>query len=183
MNESSTPPKSLVLIGFMGSGKSTVGRALQARLGYPLVDMDQRIEESAGKAINRIFAEDGEECFRDMETRLLRELNQAEAPRRIISTGGGVIGREENRKLLREIGYVVWLKAPATTILDRTSKNNKRPLLDAENPMERIRELMAKREPLYQETAHLQIDTADLDSDEVAAGILECARYYFTHGS
>jgi len=118
-----------------------------------------------------------------METQLLSELSHPDAPRRIISTGGGIIGREENRKLLRDLGYVVWLKAPAAAILDRTSKNNKRPLLNAEDPMERIQSLMAKRDPLYQETAHLQIDTAGLDSDEVAAGILECARYYFTHCS
>jgi len=183
MNESSTPPKSLVLIGFMGTGKSTVGRALQARLGYPLVDMDHQIEEQAGKPISQIFADDGEESFREMETKLLRELSHPDAPRRIISTGGGVIGREENRKLLRDLGYVVWLKAPAAAILDRTSKNNKRPLLNAEDPMEQIQSLMAKREPLYQETAHLQIDTTGLDSDEVAAGILECARYFFTHCS
>ena len=179
----SIPPKSLVLIGFMGSGKSTVGRKLQDRLGYPLVDTDQEIEKRAGKSISEIFAEDGEDAFRKMETELLRELNSPEAPRRIISTGGGIIGREENRKLLREIGYVVWLKAPAETILERTAKNKSRPLLQTDNPMVQIDELMKKRQPLYEETAHQPVSTADLDSDEVATGILECARYYFTHSS
>jgi shikimate kinase len=181
MNESTTPPKSLVLIGFMGSGKSFVGRELQSRLGYPLVDMDQTIEERAGKSINEIFAHDGEAAFRDMETNLLRELNHPDAPRRIISTGGGVIGRPENRDLLRDLGYVVWLKAPASVILDRTSKNKSRPLLHTDDPQARILSLMAERDPLYAETAHLQIDTAGLNCDEVTTGILECARYFFTH--
>jgi shikimate kinase len=180
MNETNTPPKNIVLIGFMGCGKSTVGRELQQRLGYPLVDMDQAIEEQAGKPITAIFADDGEPAFRDMETALLRELNDPSAPRRIISTGGGVVGREENRKLLKDLGYVVWLRAPTSVILERTTKNRSRPLLHTEDPAAKIEALMAERGPLYQETAHLKLDTAGLRCDEVATGILECARYFFT---
>ena len=93
MNSSSNPPENIVLIGFMGSGKTTVGRELQHRLGYPLVDMDHVIEQRAGKPITAIFAEQGEAAFRDMETTLLNELSDPAAPRRIISTGGGVVGR------------------------------------------------------------------------------------------
>jgi shikimate kinase len=181
MNESTTPPENIVLIGFMGCGKSTVGRELQQRLGYPLVDMDQVIEQRAGKSITRIFAEDGEAAFRDMETELLRELGDPSAPRRIISTGGGVVGRPENRGLLRGLGYVVWLHAPPAVILERTSKNRSRPLLQTEDPAARIQSLMEERRPLYQETAHLKLDTSGLCCDEVATGILECARYFFTH--
>jgi shikimate kinase len=181
MNESTTPPKNIVLIGFMGCGKSTVGRELQQRLGYPLVDMDQTIEERAGKPITAIFEEDGETAFREMETALLRELNEAASPRRIISTGGGVVGRVENRGLLRDLGYVVWLDAPMAAILERTAKNRSRPLLQTENPAAFISALMEKRRPLYQETAHLKLDTAGLSSAEVTTGILECARYFFTH--
>ena len=173
-------PKNIVLIGFMGSGKSTVGRELQVRLGYPLVDMDQVIEQRAGKPITAIFADEGEPVFRAMETALLAELADPMAPRRIISTGGGVVGAAENRALLRSMGYVVWLDAPLRAILERTSKNRQRPLLHTEDPAARIRELMAVREPLYQETAHLKLDTAGLDSGELATGILECARYYFS---
>ncbi len=88
--------------------------------------------------------------------------------------------REQNRTLLRELGYVVWLKASAEDVLERTSKSKHRPLLHTDDPLTTIRTLMAEREPLYQETAHLKIDTTDLCSDEVASGILECARYYFT---
>lgn len=180
MNESTTPPKNIVLIGFMGCGKSTVGRELQQRLGYPLVDMDQTIEERAGKPITAIFADEGEAAFRDMETELLLELNDSEAPRRIISTGGGVVSRAKNRVLLRELGYVVWLRAPSSAILERTAKNRSRPLLQTEDPAAKIEALMAERQPLYQETAHLMLDTAGLCSGEVATGILECARYFFT---
>jgi shikimate kinase len=181
MNSSSNPPENIVLIGFMGCGKTTVGRELQQRLGYPLVDMDHVIEQRAGKPITAIFADHGETAFRDMETALLRELNDPEAPRRIISTGGGVVGREENRGLLKDLGYVVWLHAPPAVILERTGKNRTRPLLNTEDPAERIQTLMEERRPLYQETAHLKLDTAGLCSDEVATGILECARYFFTN--
>jgi shikimate kinase len=180
MNESQTPPKNIVLVGFMGSGKSTVGRELHQRLGYPLVDMDQVIELRASKSIAAIFADEGEQVFRDQETSLLQELDDPTAPRRIISTGGGVIGRDENRALLRQLGYVVWLNAPMSVILDRTSKNRERPLLHTEDPVARVTALMEARRPLYEEVSHLKIETAGLDSNELATGILESARYFFS---
>lgn len=180
MNDSPNLPKNIVLIGFMGSGKSTVGRELHHRLGYPLVDMDHVIELRAGKPITAIFAENGEEVFRDMETSLLEELFEPTAPRRIISTGGGIIGRDRNRDLLRQLGYVVWLQAPIHVILERTSKNRERPLLNGADAADRIATLMALRDPLYQQAAHLKVDTAGLDCGELATGILESARYYFT---
>jgi len=180
MNSSTNPPENIVLIGFMGCGKSTVGRELQQRLGYPLVDMDQVIEQRAGKPITAIFEDEGEAAFRDMETDLLRELSDPDAPRRIISTGGGVVGRAENRELLRKLGYVVWLHAPVSVILERTGKNRARPLLHTENPAEKVRTLMEERQPLYQESSHLKLDTSGLDCGELATGILECARYFFT---
>jgi shikimate kinase len=181
MSESKSLAENIILIGIMGCGKSTVGRELQHRLGYPLVDMDQEIEHMARKPITAIFADEGEDRFRDMETQVLRELAAQSDRRRIISTGGGVIGREENRRLLRDLGYVVWLDAPLAVILDRTGKSRHRPLLHTEDPAAKIRELMERRAPLYQETAHLKLDTAGLDSGEIATGILECARYFFTH--
>jgi shikimate kinase len=181
MNASINPPENIVLIGFMGSGKTTVGRELQHRLGYPLVDMDHVIEQRAGKSITAIFAEQGEAAFRDMETTLLNELNDPAAPRRIISTGGGVVGREQNRAWLKKLGYVVWLHAPASVILERTGKNRSRPLLQTEDPAARIATLMAERNPFYQETAHLKLDTAGLCCGELATGILECARYFFNN--
>ena len=180
MNDSPALPRNIVLIGFMGSGKSTVGRELHQRLGYPLVDMDHLIESRAGKSIAAIFADEGEEYFRDMETALLEELFDPAAPRRIISTGGGIVGRERNRDLLHQLGYVVWLHAPAGIILERTSKNRDRPLLHTDDPAARVAELMEIRAPLYQQAAHLKVETAGLDCGELATGILESARYYFT---
>lgn len=180
MNELHSPPKNIVLIGFMGSGKSTVGRELNHRLGYPLVDMDQLIERKAGRPIPEIFRELGEPAFRDLESDLLVELADPVNIRRIISTGGGVVGRPENRELLKTLGYVVWLQAPVEVILDRTSKNRDRPLLQMKNPRQRIESLMKERSPLYEEVAHLKIDTTGLDCRELATGILESARYFFT---
>jgi shikimate kinase len=174
-------PENIVLIGFMGCGKSTVGRELHQRLGYPLVDMDHLIEQRAGMAITEIFAAQGEAAFRDMESALLRELDDPAAPRRIIATGGGVVEREENRALLRKLGYVVWLHAPASVILERTRKTRNRPLLNTENPAARIEALMEKRLPFYQETAHLKLDTSGLCSTELAVGIMECSRYFFNN--
>jgi shikimate kinase len=183
MNESTAMPENLVLIGFMGSGKSTVGRELERRLHYPLVDTDQVIEARAGQPIAGIFAGDGgEPAFRAMEAELLAELvdvSVADGQRRIISTGGGICTRAANRGLMRRLGFVVWLHAPFEVIFERTSKNNDRPLLHTPDPAGRIRELMAAREADYRDTAHLDIDTSGLNFDEIATGILESARYFF----
>lgn len=179
MQHADSIPHNLVLIGFMGCGKTTVGRELHGLLGYQLVDTDAVIEGRAGLPITRIFAEQGEEAFREMETGLLRELTAAEPIPRIISTGGGIVARAENRDLLRHLGYVVWLRAPASVILRRTRRNQSRPLLQTEDPATRIRLLLDEREPWYRESAHLTLDTAGLDSRELATGILESARYFF----
>lgn len=181
MNDTQPTPKNIVLVGFMGSGKTTVGRELHQRLGYPLVDMDQVIEERASKSIPAIFEESGEAGFREMETSLLKEItNHAGSERRIISTGGGIVGSKENRALLKQLGYVVWLSAPIDVILERTSKNRNRPLLHTEDPAAKIQLLIDQRNPLYEEVAHLKLDTSGLDFNELATGILECARYFFT---
>jgi len=171
--------ENLVLIGFMGCGKSTVGRNLHQILGWPLVDMDGLIEQRAGMAIPAIFAEEGEAGFRRREGELLAELEADGLSKRIIATGGGVILNPENRARLRRLGYVIWLRAPAKTVLARTSRSHDRPLLQAEKPLERIQTMLAERTPLYEETAHLEIDTSDLSADEIATGILESARYDF----
>ncbi len=181
MNPPTTQPENIVLIGFMGCGKSTLGRELHHRLDYPLVDMDQVIEQRAGKLIPAIFADDGEAAFRAMETALLIELNDPHAPRRIISTGGGVVGSAHNRSLLKKLGFVVWLHAPTAVIIERTRHSRSRPLLHTEDPAARIRALMAQRQPLYQESCHLQLDTSGLCCAELATGIVECARYFFNN--
>lgn len=178
-NPSQHPPRTLVLIGFMGSGKSTIGRMLHEQLGYRLIDTDLLIEERQGMSVSDIFAQHGEPAFRDMETVLLRELIQDDPANRIISTGGGIILREENRKLLRRLGFVAWLKAPFSEILERTSRNDDRPLLQTRNPESAIKTMMSEREPLYDEAAHLKLNTGELNIGESCTGIIECASYHF----
>lgn len=180
MNEQEVLPKNIVLIGFMGSGKSTVGRELHQKLGYHLTDMDQLIEESMGKKITEIFKEEGEQAFRDFETLQLMEIAKQTEKRHIVSTGGGIVIRPENRQLLRKLGYVVWLHAPESVILERTSRSRDRPLLNQGDAAEKISELLGKRTPWYEEASHLKVDTAGLDSSEIATGILESARYHFS---
>lgn len=180
MKQTEVTPKNIVLIGFMGSGKSTVGRELHQRLGYSLIDMDQLIEENMGKKITEIFKEEGETAFRDFETLQLVEIAKKTDTRHIISTGGGIIIRRKNRTLLRKLGYVVWLDAPEEIIIERTSRNRDRPLLNQPDARERIHSLLTEREAWYRGTAHLKVDTGGLDSGEIATGILESARYFFT---
>ena len=170
--------RNIILIGFMGTGKSTIGRILAQNLGYPLIDTDQTIEAEQNCTISEIFEKSGEEAFRNIESDALRSLTNH--TRHIISTGGGVIGRPENRQILRQIGYVVWLSASPKEIHKRTSRNNNRPLLNQKDPEGFIRTLLEKRTPHYKETAHLKIETDQLNFDEVATGILESARYHFS---
>jgi shikimate kinase len=144
-----------------------------------MVDTDQLIEEKAGMAVAEIFARRGEPYFREVESAVLNELSAPGNPRRIIATGGGIIGRKANRKLLAQLGYVVWLQAPVEVILQRTGRNRDRPLLQTENPREKVERLLAERSPLYHEIADLELETAGLETEEIACGILESARYHF----
>lgn len=173
------PTRNIVLIGFMGCGKSTMGRILGKKIGYQLTDTDHAIERQAGRPIPEIFQQQGEHAFRDMETALLRSMVAARCNRHIISTGGGMVVREENRAILRELGFVVWLTCPPEDILERTARNSNRPLLQCDDPMGAITRLLDERSPMYGQTAHLRINTAGLDFDEVACGILESARYHY----
>ncbi|SHI86873.1 shikimate kinase [Rubritalea squalenifaciens DSM 18772] len=175
----SVPARNIVLIGFMGSGKSTVGRELGKLLGYPIVDTDHKIEEQEGLTIPEIFSTKGEDYFRTTETKLIQSLCEEGISHHIIATGGGLPMREENRPLIRQLGYVVWLQADVDTILNRTSRNSNRPLLQTDNPRKTIEELLEKRNPVYEEVCHLRIRTSNLDIEETAHGILESARYFF----
>ena len=183
MNVGETLPKNIILIGFMGCGKSTIGRHLGKLLGYPVVDTDDLIEAKAGMPIKDIFARRGEDYFRQLEAAVLQELSAPDAPRRIISTGGGIVTRKANRRLITQLGYVVWLEVPVDEILKRTARNTDRPLLKTDNPKEKIEALLAEREPLYSKCADLTLDSSDLDAEEIACGILESARYHFAHGA
>ncbi len=174
-------PENIILVGFMGTGKSTIGRKLSLTLGYPLVDTDQLIVEKSQKSIPHIFEDEGEEAFRQMETQTLKDL--AGSSNHIISTGGGIIGQSENRKLLKNLGYVVWLIASPAEILNRTERDSSRPLLNNDDPLGTINDLLKARTPHYEETAHLSIETDQLSFDEITTGVIESARYYFSNNS
>jgi shikimate kinase len=154
----------IVLIGFMGTGKSAVGRALARRLRARYVDTDWEIERAAGKSVARIFADDGEPTFRALETSLLEQLAEARTETgAVVATGGGMPLRPENAALLRRIGPVVWLTAPPTHILRRVGPSlSARPLLAAhqDDPLGRIEALLADRAPHYAAAADLTWDTS-----------------------
>jgi len=162
--------KSIVLIGMMGAGKSSVGRCLQRRTGLVRLDTDEMLAAQFGKPIAEIFATDGENKFRDAETSVLGKL----APDRpaIIVTGGGIVLRPENIDLLKKLGAVVWLMADDATLFERASRRNDRPLLLKENPRAVYSELLRQREPLYAAAADLRVDTSKKSHDEVADAIL-----------
>ena len=137
----------LYLVGFMGTGKTTVGRAVAHRLGYALLDSDHEIEKRAGKTIPEIFAKEGEAAFRVMERAFVEGGHPATGT--VVACGGGLVVQPGMLDALKKRGVVICLHASLETILRRTQGNKNRPLLDVEDPMARIRALYAVREPIY----------------------------------
>lgn len=164
----------VILIGFMGSGKSTVGIGLSYRLQCILTDTDKMIEKKEGRSISEIFGAEGEAYFREVETKLLEELRESRT-RQIFSVGGGTPLRAENRKLLRELGTVIYLKASAETVDERLQGDTTRPLLQGENPMEKIRILLEEREELYRDAADI---TVSVDGKRPAMIVEEIAELW-----
>jgi shikimate kinase len=162
--------KSIVLIGMMGAGKSSVGRCLQQRTGLARLDTDEMVAAQFGIPIAQIFEKHGEERFRIAETDVLRKL----APERpaIVVTGGGIVGNTENLDLLKQLGTVVWVTADEATLFERASRRNDRPLLQQKNPRAIFSKLFRERESLYAAAADLRVDTSALTHDEVAETIL-----------
>lgn len=175
-------PMNVILIGFMGVGKSTIANGLAKSLGFNVLDTDKMIEDSQSRSINEIFTTEGEKPFREMESLILGDL-LGSTDRSVISTGGGIITREQNIKVLKSIGIVFWLDAGVDSILDRVSGNRDRPLLRTENPRETIVDLLSEREPLYESCADERIQTDDLSVDEISYGIAETARVWFSRQS
>jgi shikimate kinase len=169
-----TEHRNLILIGFMGTGKTAVGKRVARSLGYRFVDTDALIVKKAGRPITAIFAEEGEEAFRKLEHEVLVEC--AAKSGQVISTGGGIITQAANRVLLPQAGYVVWLKASPETIYERVRRNRKRPLLRNDDPEGTIRRLLEERSPLYEEVRHLSVRTDDLTLEETCFGVTESAR-------
>jgi len=165
----------LTLIGYRATGKTTLARLLAQRLGWSWIDADVEIERRAGKTIARMFAEDGEPAFRDLEVRVIADLCTQD--RLVIAAGGGAPMRPESRQAMRDAGTVVWLKATAETIDRRMTGDattaSRRPSLTGKNPLDEILHLLAKREPVYRQTAHLEIDTEGKTPEAIVDEILK----------
>ncbi|MFH1968950.1 MAG: shikimate kinase [Verrucomicrobiota bacterium] len=159
----------IVLIGFMGAGKTTVGKALAARLQRDFVDMDVELEARAGKPIPRVFAEDGEPVFRRMERDLAVELSHRS--NLVIAAGGGIVLNPDNIRDFSATGRVICLKAAPDEILRRVSDSNHRPLLEQGDKGERIRNLLQQRQHFYDAIA-IQVDTTGKAPNEVIANVL-----------
>ena len=165
------PKNNLVLTGFMGAGKTTLGKALAQKLGYSFVDTDDYIVQREGMTIPEIFADKGEDYFRALETTVLQELKE-KLHCAVVATGGGLPLREENGRLLMEIGTVYYLKASADTIYERVKGCTNRPLLQCDDPYGRICELMDVRNPIYEKQCHVVIETDGKTMDNLLGQIL-----------
>lgn len=155
----------IILVGFMGTGKTSVGIRLAEVLGMTFVDTDDLIEKDSGMIISDIFSKHGEDYFRDLESKVAEEISKQK--KQVIATGGGIIRREKNIENFRQTGILFCLDASPETILERTSGDNHRPLLQVDDPISRIHNLLKERDPLYAK-ADYRINTSDLSIDQVA---------------
>ncbi len=166
--------RSIVLIGMMGAGKSSVGDCLARRTKFALHDTDEIIASNIGMSIPEIFAKYGEDKFREVETRALRNL--AKITQAIIVTGGGIVLHDENVDLLKRLGVVVWLDGNEETLFKRAAQSGNRPLLQGKNPRKAFARILQAREQHYAKVAHLRVDTSLLTEEEVAIAILSKLR-------
>lgn len=164
--------KNLILTGFMGSGKTSIGLKLSYRLRMAVEDTDKLIERREGCSISEIFAQRGEEYFRQQETALLTELLEQKYSR-IYSVGGGTPVRAENRELLKKLGTVIYLRIRPETVYERLKGDTTRPLLQCEDPLGRIRELMESRREAYETGADIIVDVDELSVEEILERILK----------
>jgi len=166
--------KNIILTGFMGVGKTSIGTRLARDLGYTFVDTDELIEADQKTTITEIFAQKGEPYFRDVETRIIRTVLENE--NQVVSTGGGAVIRDENREFFKEAGLVVCLTARPEVIYERIKHETHRPLLKVPDPMAKIRGLLVSRATFYNQ-ADLIIDTSEKSVDEAVREIKEKVRY------
>jgi shikimate kinase len=159
----------ILLTGFMGAGKTTVGKKLARRLGYLFVDTDREIEKKQKCSISEIFKYAGEECFRDLETEILQKLQSEQ--NLVIATGGGMVLRYKNRTLMQNLGTRVYLQVELQELMRRLKKDKKRPLLQKSNPEELILEMLQKRKHIY-EDAECIIETTDLSPQQMVTEII-----------
>lgn len=163
----------IVLVGLMGSGKSSVGRLLARRLGRPLIDTDGLVAQEAGCTIPEIFAAEGEEGFRNREAQVIARVAAADA--QVIATGGGAVLRPENREALRQNGFVIYLEASPEALYQRARGQGiaQRPLLAGDDPLGRLRALAESRADAYAAAAHCRVTTDGRPVEGVVAAILE----------
>lgn len=161
----------IILIGYMGSGKSTIAKELHKKTGMEVIDTDAAIVKEQGRSINEIFQTDGETAFRELETALLRRLSEKTSAY-ILSTGGGMPVREENRAILKNLGTVFFLKADADTIFERVKEDTQRPLLQGTDQRARIAGMLEERTPIYEWAADYVTKTDGKTVEEVVSEIL-----------
>ena len=164
----------IFLVGYRGTGKSTVARVLAQRLGWTCVDSDHEIQRQPNKKIAQIFTDDGEETFRDLESSVIVKIVACD--RHVVSLGGGAILRDENRRAIADRGSTVWLQASAETIHARVSgdpeTSAQRPNLTTAGGLPEIRELLARRAPIYQQCADVTVDTEVKTPEDIADEIM-----------
>jgi shikimate kinase len=169
--------RSIVLVGMMGAGKSSVGDCLRRRTSLKLFDTDEIVTSKFGMPISEIFSKHGENKFREAETEALQALTTGESA--AIVTGGGIVLHEENLDLLKRLGAVVWLEADENTLFKRASRAGNRPLLQRKNPRKAFTKMLRARLPLYAKIADIRVDTSVLTDEEVAVAILSKFRRHY----
>lgn len=170
-----SPPRTIVLVGLMGAGKSAIGRRLAQRLDLPFVDADQEIEHAAGCTIEEFFARHGEAAFRDGERRVMARL--LGRPTHVLATGGGAFVDAGTRALVRERAISVWLRAELEVLLDRVSRRTNRPLLKQGDPRAVLERLIAQRYPIYAE-ADIVVDSRDVPAERTVEAVIEALRAF-----
>jgi len=175
MNPPTSPAPHLVLVGLMGTGKSTVGRRIAHKLGWEFLDTDDEITRTTGRTVRQIFEAEGEEYFRQLEHEVLVAAWQLSTPH-VIAGAGGIILRADNREILKSAQHVIWLNAPLPILLERIGQraakgDGHRPLIDG-NPAERLQKLYVERESLYREVSSVEIDVEGLQVQDVIDKVL-----------
>jgi len=164
----------IFLVGMMGAGKTTLGKALAQRLDQEFVDTDRVLVERTGVPVATIFEIEGEEGFRRRESAVLAEIATRENC--VIATGGGVVLAESNRRLMRESGTVVYLRARLENLWERTRHDSTRPLLSTPNPRAKLAELLEARDPLYRDAAHVVVDTGSQSAATLVTRVVAALR-------
>jgi len=161
----------LIFIGFMGSGKSSIGRGLSYKLKRAFCDTDKMIEEMEKMTVSEIFGQKGEKYFRGLETQVLRDIRSDLSPK-IYSLGGGTPVQMQNQPLIKKCGTVVYLRISPEQVYERLKGDTKRPLLQCSDPLSKIKELIAVRSPAYERCADIIVDTGDTERDDVMKDVL-----------